>query len=170
MRQPCGIDLVPDQGQIEQGSGHDLVLDHSTLAEVQAARAHPGDGFRALHGDFLLPLLVVVAEFVFVGGDGVLDRQQDVLPDVCRGIFQIDHDGGRSGVQQLHGKLAIVGGAGHLVALIGAPVGHFDAPVGSGRLRGGQIIWRVSAVRHLQHLGTSCGQLLLPRGELFVKR
>jgi hypothetical protein len=49
VRQPRRVELVPDQGQIEQGSGHDLILDNPTLAEVQPARAYPGDGFRALH-------------------------------------------------------------------------------------------------------------------------
>ena len=133
VRQRGWIDLIPDQRKVEQGSGDELVLDHSTLAEVQAARTHPGDGFRALHGNFLVALLVVVTEFVLVSGNGVLGSEQDVLPDVCGGVFQIDHDGRRSGIQQFHRQLSIVGRAGHLIALIGAPVGHLDAPVGGGR-------------------------------------
>jgi len=96
VRQPSRIDLVPDQSQIEERGRYDLVLDDPALADVQTAGAHPGHGFRALHCDFFISLFVVVAEFVLVGGDRILHRQHDVIPEVRGGILQVDHHRGRS--------------------------------------------------------------------------
>ena len=137
---------------------------------MEPAGAHPGHGFRPLHCDFLVSLLVLVAEFVLVSGNRVSDRQEDVLPDVGSGIFQIDHDGGRSGVQQFYRQRSVIGRPGHLIALIRAPVRYFDPPIRRGCLRGRQIARRISAMRRLQHFRTLGDDFLLPRRELLVQR
>src|SRR5579872_611616 len=61
VRQRRGIDLIPDQSQIEQASRHELVLDYAALAEMQSTWPHPRHSFRALNGYFLFALLVVIA-------------------------------------------------------------------------------------------------------------
>ena len=93
-----------------------------------------------------------------------------MFPEICRGVLQVDHHGRRSRVQQLHRQLTVIGGTGHLVSLVGTPVGHFDPPVGCSSRRGWQVIRRLPAMRQLQHLGAFRDELLLPGSELLVER
>src|SRR5579871_1804918 len=49
-------------------------------------------------------------------------------PLVHTRIFEIEHDAGSTGVQHLDAEVAVIGGAGHLIALVLAPIGQGDLP------------------------------------------
>jgi hypothetical protein len=137
---------------------------------MKAAHAGPQHGRRRLdgHGD-VAALLVDVGEFAVVRADRVVDAQQGAIERVRHRVFEIDHDGGRPGVEQLHDELVVVGRAGHLVALIGAPCGHLDAPVAL-CIRRRRIVRFAAVLRCLQD-SSACGdRCLLARRKRLVER
>jgi hypothetical protein len=74
-----------------------------------------------------------------------------MLPLVNRGIFQVEHDSGRAGVQHLDHEVGIIGGAGHLIALVLAPLRQLYAPAVADR-RGGKSMSGLFALMRLgQH-------------------
>ena len=87
-----------------------------------------------------IALFVVVAQAAGERFQNILDSREDVLPAIGGGVLEIEHYAGSAGIQHLHDEFGIVGGAGHLIALIGAPFGKRDAPFGGGGFGGREII------------------------------
>ena len=76
-----------------------------------------------------LALRVAVGEFAAQRREDVGHALQQVRPGVGVRVLEVEHHPGRAGVEHLDHQLGVVGGPGHLVALVGAPGGQLDAPV-----------------------------------------
>ena len=166
------IHLKSDHANVEQGGRDQLVLEHAGLGDVQTARTGEDDGraLGVLDGNLRLLFLVEVAQLSAQCGEDILDAERQVGPEVGVRILQVEHDSGRAGVQHLHHQFGIVGGASHLVALVGAPGGQLDAPIAGARNGLGQVSGQFSAVRCRQHFVALPQECLLARSELAVQR
>ncbi len=61
-------------------------------------------------------------------------------PGIGHGIFEIEHDARRAGIEHFHDELGVVGRTRHLIALVGAPIGECDSPGGISGIGRGQIM------------------------------
>ena len=166
----AGSIAIENSRHVEQRGGNQFVRDQAGLVQMQAAR--PSENHRAagLDRDRLLALLVVIAKFAAQAGQNVGHSELMMRPLVGAGIFEIEHDAGSTRVQHLDAQLGVVGRAGHLVALVAAPVGQRDPPAVA-RSLGREAVRRLRAFqRRLQHFHALNRQFLLARGERAVQR
>src|SRR5581483_1023227 len=116
-----------------------------------------------------IALFVEVAQLAAQSGVNVLDPELEVVPEVCDGVFEIEHDAGGSGVEHLHHQFGIVGRAGHLVSLILAPLEDSYIPFTGGPLRCRKVIRQLAGVRLGEHSLALGNELSLARSETRVK-
>ena len=109
--------------------------------------------------------LVVIAELAAQAGQNVGHARFVMRPLVDAGIFQIEHHAGRARVQHLDAQFAVVGGPGHLVALVVAPLRQRDPPAVAHRVGREVVPGLVALKRSLQHLDPLQRQFLLARSE-----
>ena len=170
MLQPVEVEPVHEQGQIEQRSrGHFARID-TGLRDVQAADPRPDHGLRRFDADRCATLGVVVGQFAVERGDHVVEPEQDVAPLIGHRIFEIEHHARRTGVEHLDDQFGVVGGPGHLIALVSAPSRQRDLPIRRRRLRGREIVRKLALVRARQDGLSLRDVLLLPSGEAVVQR
>src|SRR5262249_16247850 len=96
--------------------------------EVQAARTRENNGAAWLDAYFRVSLAIEVGEASFKSREHVVDSATGVLPLIGLGIFEVQHNARSAGVEHVHDEVGVVGGSGHLVALIRAPGRQFDSP------------------------------------------
>ena len=102
-------------------------------------------------------------------GQHVGDAQHQVLPGVSHRVFEIEHYAGRAGIEHFYDELAVVGGAGHLVALILAPGWELDAPVFLCCCGRRQVIRQMASKGCFQGLIALFNQGALPGRKLFME-
>ena len=103
---------------------------HAGLRKMQTANAVPHDRRARLDADRARRAWIVVRQLAVERGDDVVVAEHEVIPRVGHRVFEIEHHAGRAGVEHLDDELGVVGGSGHLIALICAPRRQLDAPVG----------------------------------------
>ena len=123
----------------------------------------------SLDGDGAVALLVVVGEGAFEGLEDVGGAFDHVALAADHGVFEVEHDAGCAGVEHLDDELGVVGGAGHLVALVLAPVREVDAPAAVGGVGGGQVVGEVAAVGAGEGVAALGGEVALTGGEALVE-
>ena len=172
MLQRVELDLVGEQRHVEQRARHGLglVAEHSALVQVQAAHAQPDHGLAGLDADRAFALFVFVGQCAAQCGENVAHAQALVPPLVHRGVFQVEHDARRAGVEHLHHQLGFIGGTGHLVALVLAPLRNRNLPQLALGLACGKMRRQVAMMRRLQRSLAPGRQLLLPGSEALVQR
>src|SRR6185437_7855779 len=137
---------------------------------MQPTRPGENHSLAWLNRDFAVSFFVEVRELAAQGGMDVANPEFEMLPEIRHRVFEVEHHSRRSGVQHLHHQLGIVGRAGHLVALVLAPLGHDDRPIRRGRLGRRQVIRRPALMRLLEHALALGHQLTLTRRESLMQR
>ena len=170
VRERRDLDLIGDHGDVEQRGGEQLAGKDAGLMEMQAAGAREDDGFAGLDGDAAVALAIEIAEASGESLQDVVNAAGEMLPSVGVGVLEIEHHAGRAGVQHLDDEVGVVGGAGHLIALVGAPFGQLDSPGvhGGDRLR--QVAWELAGVRFDQRGFAASDQIALAGRERGVQR
>src|SRR5579862_2130987 len=138
--------------------------------DVQAARAGENYGFTLFNGDVGVALFVEIGELAAQSLLNIVDASLDVLPAIGGGIFEVKHHPGRAGIEHFYDEVGVVGRAGHLIALVGAPSRQLDFPRAGGGLRRRQIIRLVAGERIAEGEVANAEKELLARSEFFVKR
>ncbi len=165
------VQRVREQGEVEERGARDRAVGGDPgLREVQPADAVPDGDAARLDADAAAALAVLVRERAGERGVDVRDAAHQVRPGVRHRVLEVEHHARGARVEHLHHQLGVVGGPGHLVALVGAPRGHVDAPVRGGRGRGRQVVGqRAVRVRGGEALATRGGEPLLAGRELGVQ-
>lgn len=115
--------------------------------QVQAARAGENYSLAGINFHGAIALFVVVAQAAGECFQNILNSREDVLPAIGGGVLEIEHDARGAGIQHLHDEFGVVRRAGHLIALIGAPLGERDAPFRGGGFGGREIIGIAAGMR-----------------------
>ena len=76
----------------------------------------------------------------------VVDAKLKMVPDVRHRVFEVQHHSGRAGIQHFYHQLGVVCRAGHLVALVLAPLRQRDAPFAGRRFRRRKMIRQLTPV------------------------
>ena len=164
------VGLVGDQGDVEERRWKQLPVENARLVQMQPARAGEDDGLALFDGDGAVALAIEIGQRSAQRRENVLTATHDVGPGVGGGVFQVQHHAGRSRVQHLDHQLGVVSRAGHLVALVTAPLGQLNAPVAARGLRRLKVCGQATLVGFLQHANAPLHQRLLARGECAVQR
>ena len=166
---PRRVDVLHQEGQVEQRRRRRLVGDDPALEEVEPSNPDPDDGGAGLDGDPAPALGVLVGEGPVQRLDRVLVAAEEGRPLVGHRVLEVDHHPRRARVEHLHDQLAVVGRAGHLVPLVPAPVRQRDPPLAGGGGGGRQVVRQLPLVRGGQHPAARLDEAALPRGELAVE-
>ena len=147
MLQRAEVHLISHHCDIEQRSRKQFSGQNSRLVQVQSAGPREDNGGTRIDADGFVALTVEVREPARERLKNVFDAARVVFPGVGSGVFQIEHDAGRAGIQHLHNKIGVVCRSRHLVPLIRAPRRKLNAPGIRGGHRRRQVIGELPGVR-----------------------
>src|SRR5438105_6655910 len=117
-----------------------------TLRKMQSARSSEDHSLALTNADLLVPLLVKVSQLAAQCRMNVLDAKLEMVPGVRHRIFEVEHYSWRARVDHFHHQLGVVGWAGHLIALIRAPLGKRDRPCSRRRLRSRKLTGELARI------------------------
>src|SRR5581483_3394841 len=113
---------------------------------------------------------VVVGERSAQRLQDILRAELLVLPFIDHRVFEVQHYARGAGVQHFHHKFRFVGGAGHLIALVEAPVRQFDSPVAAGHRRRKEMRGLVAAQRFFERFAARFQESAMTRRKSAVQR
>src|SRR5258708_39859423 len=115
--------------------------------DMQASRANPNHSMARFNAQITVALSIVVSQRATKRLQNIFDSQALMFPLIHRGILEIEHHAGGAGIEHFYDEFGVIGRPGHLIALIGAPRGHFDTPVFARGRRRRKMIWLVAPQR-----------------------
>src|ERR1700735_5643411 len=137
---------------------------------MQSSRTDRNHYIRGIDPNGALTLAVVVCQFTAKRGEAVGNTEGSVRPGIRRRVFEVEHHARRSRVQHLDHEFGVVGGAGHLVALIPAPIRQFDTPRFGGCWGRRQVAWQMALVGCSETGSTPFDELALMRSKSTMQR
>ncbi len=136
---------------------------------MQSSRPGKNHGIAGIDPHRLVALAIKISEPPRKGLKNIFYATLVVLPNISRGILEIQHHARRARIQHLHHQVRFICGPSHLVALIRAPPRELNTPRTSRCLRGSQVPGQFPGMRFCQRDAPPVNKRLLSGRQRFMK-